>query len=180
MSLGFENVVFLDIETTGLLPASARITCIGLLNDSGVKVFGFKNEKKTLDSFFEWLSSNENVTFVTYNGTHFDFEFIKTRSKFLEINESLVKKLDGVKHVDLLPIISKKYGEIVGETSTGRISQASALKWFNIYTQAVGSSTNALLVAKTSSDWSEVFLHNVIDLFSTKKLFEKCLNFKWV
>lgn len=88
--------------------------------------------------------------------------------------------LKSVSHVDLLPIISRKYVEFGGRTGTGRISKDTARSFLDVYEPRGPNAVHGLMVAKTSSDWSDIFLHNSLDLFTTKRLFDVSCDKGWL
>lgn len=174
--------IYFDIETNNLLDKlpEARITCIGCLHsDFGVRIFSAGDEQTILSNFALWDQVDwENDIFVSFNGIGFDVPFLLAKCQ--EYNyQGLEDKLMDIKHVDLLKVIYPHYAELVAPTPTGRISKVYALNFFNIYEPRVGSAFNCLLVADTSKDWSEIWLHNAMDLFSTKKLFDRCHELGW-
>ena len=177
--------IFFDVETTGLVSADCRITCIGLLhNDLGVRVFSSKNESVLLLDFFEFVESHCTLDdiWVSFNGVGFDVPFICARAvenglvlpnvfSRLELDDGV--KFELVNHVDLMLVVYPQYKRIVGGTSTGRVTKSGVLNFFHVYEPSVGSAQNCLLVAE-SLDWSAIWLHNAADLFSTKKIFDEC------
>jgi uncharacterized protein YprB with RNaseH-like and TPR domain len=167
---------FLDIETTGLSAEKARVTCVGCLTKQGVFVFGDSNESDLLKNFFLWISSVPDSLLVSYNGLSFDLPFLIKRGKLYGLDFGF---LNDFGHIDLLPLISKKYGELVSPSSTGRISKDSARRWLNIYEPAGPSAVHCLLAASVS-DFFPIFQHNVLDLFTTYFLLVKCLELGWV
>lgn len=83
-----ENILFLDIETTGLSPARDQIYCIGCGHFTGNQIqtdlfFAETpaDEPAVLDEFYRFLSPFD--TLVTFNGTTFDLPFIRKRAGIL-------------------------------------------------------------------------------------------------
>jgi uncharacterized protein len=75
----FNNIAFLDIETTGLSHYSSQITLIGLYDGKESKFF---IEGKNLQDFQDEIKNYS--TLITFNGRQFDIPFIA--AKFPTIN----------------------------------------------------------------------------------------------
>ncbi len=184
--------LYLDIETTGLKAYDARITCIGCLHTRlGLFIFSNEDENLLLDDFFSFLSrscsDDSSLSLVTFNGIKFDMPFIRERLEGSNFSAAIQKKwvslLEGVEsnHVDLMLIASDKYEATVGNRlSTGRISREGVLYWLNIYSPRVGGATNCILIAKTQKNWSDIWQHNAIDLFTTRKIFNRFKKLGWI
>lgn len=178
--------LFLDIETEGLKKEEHRITCIGVYHTGvGVRIFTHKEERVLLEDFFMFLQKNffSEDLFVTFNGTSFDLPFILERSKNFQIDTGSWPMVFESKknHLDLMVLVSKKHQEYMESTlRTGRVSKAQVLGWFNIYEPRVGNAANCVLVAKTSKDWTSILQHNAEDLFSTGKIYKRCIKMGWI
>jgi uncharacterized protein YprB with RNaseH-like and TPR domain len=70
---------FLDIETTGLAPRSHEITVVGIYLPDGTrsKLVQLVGDRITPESLMEPLQTISTI--YTYNGSRFDFPFIKRR-----------------------------------------------------------------------------------------------------
>ena len=184
-----ENFVFFDIETTGLKSEENRITCIGLYSSYfGSVQFSSLSEARLLNAFMDFFNKYDLNEFewVSFNGKEFDFPFLINRINlvigvedelFLVIGNMLSVLRDS--HIDLISIISAKYRELI-KPGTVRISKVMALDWFNIYEPRTSSAINCVLVGLEGKDFSSICLHNFLDLVSTKALFERCRELKWI
>ena len=84
---------FLDIETTGLSPATSKITLVGILRD-GAYIVLVNGENLDTQNLLEAL--HEVDTVYTFNGKRFDIPFIRERMG-IDVVEAL-----GLKHVDVM------------------------------------------------------------------------------
>lgn len=181
-----------DIETTGLLNKvnDCRITCIGLYHsDLGIRIFSSKDEKKMLMDFTEFVLADVEFgsTWVSFNGIGFDVPFICERATKLGVDlpDGFFTSAPGKKpnwfltnHVDLMLVVYPHFAELVRATSTGRMTKDSVRNWFNIYEPRAGSAQHCLLVAQ-GDDWSPIFMHNSLDLFTTKEIYDECVKREW-
>ena len=171
-----KKLIFIDIETLGLDPETKQITCIGCLYNSGVFISGGSDEKRILNDFFLFLGGLKDYSLVSFNGLFFDVPFILRRAELAGLDFSFLKDFP---HIDLLPLISGKYCEMVFRTSTSRVSKDEARSWFNIYEPKAPNAKNCILEA-AAGNYYPVYLHNSLDLFTTEKLYEKCVALGWV
>ena len=86
-----ENMLFVDIETTGLSPVRDQIYCIGCgcrkKDRICTDLFFAENsedEPSILKAFFRLLSGFDTI--VTFNGTAFDLPFIRKRAELHQIS----------------------------------------------------------------------------------------------
>lgn len=91
-----DDILFFDIETTGLSPASSYIFLIGCGHFSDDNLIltqwlmdELSDEALLLKSFFEYAASFKRI--IHYNGTTFDIPFLQKRSKLYNIPESFFK-----------------------------------------------------------------------------------------
>ena len=79
MSSLLYSEAFLDIETTGLSPASHAITVVGiyLVNETDCRCVQMVGDDITMESLLEALEGVEVI--YTYNGSRFDLPFIHSR-----------------------------------------------------------------------------------------------------
>lgn len=193
-------VIYFDIETTGLNSSTDRVTCIGFLHsDLGVRIYSSHDEKRLLQDASDFLldCSTDLKHVVSFNGVGFDVPFVEKRINLLFADElvfplnsgdpvsslpSLLAPWDfGSKHVDLMLLLSKKWVEVTGSRlATGRLSKNQARDWFDIYEPRAGGALHGVLVAKTQRDWSPIWMHNSLDLFTTKSLFVESRKRGWV
>ena len=92
-----EDILYADIETTGLSPASAFIYCIGMAYYAEGKAclhlaFGEsrEDEPEVLRTFCDILGSRDHI--VTFNGTTFDIPFIRKRCERYNIPDPFINK----------------------------------------------------------------------------------------
>ena len=85
---------YLDIETTGLSRCHSKITVIGIALEKGrtCDVFQFVEDDLYTNKIIRILKNVEEI--YSYNGSRFDFPFIKTHLK-LDLNEHCI-------HTDLM------------------------------------------------------------------------------
>ncbi len=99
-----ENMIFADIETTGLSASRNQIYCIGCGFRKGSQIriellFAENPEEETavLESFFRLLSGFDTI--ITFNGTTFDLPFIRKRAGLLSsvwLNSSEIGDISSV------------------------------------------------------------------------------------
>lgn len=97
---GPENMLFMDIETLGLMDVPLILIGVAEGNEDGLTINQYllrdlKEEKAALDGFLSHQSS-DNV-YVTFNGRSFDVPFIKSRMRFHHLDEKI-----NTQHLDLL------------------------------------------------------------------------------
>jgi uncharacterized protein YprB with RNaseH-like and TPR domain len=76
----FAKIAYVDIETTGLAPATDYITVAGLYDGRKVKSFV---HGRNLDRFRAELAEYDVI--VTFNGSMFDVPFLKSRIRALKV-----------------------------------------------------------------------------------------------
>lgn len=102
-------ITCLDIETSGLLKETDRLTCIGLGSETGLAQFAAfkpKDEAHMISDADKWMSNqiwSDETTLLTYNGRHFDLPFLKARGALYDITFDYLPS----KHIDLLPFATK-------------------------------------------------------------------------
>lgn len=102
-----DEVLFLDIETTGFLSSTSSIYMIGTLtyseNNWHIKQF-FANqeeeEKQILEAFFDFVQKYTHI--IHYNGTTFDIPFIQNKAEKYGLTSTLKDK----ENLDIYRIIS--------------------------------------------------------------------------
>lgn len=101
-----EDILFFDIETTGLSPASSYIFLIGCGHFSADSFIltqwlmdSPSDEALLLKSFFEYSSAFNRV--IHYNGSTFDIPFLQKRSRLYNLPENFFKLAasDVYKHI---------------------------------------------------------------------------------
>lgn len=171
-----KKIGVLDIETTGLSPQNNYFILGGLLiyNDSGVMVKQYfaeniQEEKQILIAFLNDIKSLDAI--ITYNGKHFDLNFLKTRIEKLEIqtdcifpfNLDLYLLLNGHSSLrKLLPNLKQKTVEnFMGlwSTRTDEISGAESVEMYKEF-----------LVTKSDDLRDLIMLHNSDDVLQLSQL----------
>lgn len=101
-----EDILFVDIETTGFTAKTSALYLIGcIVYDSEWKIIQLMSEeeseqKSILEAFLELAETKKTV--ITYNGNNFDIPYLKNKCKDLGVSESL----DDLVSVDLYKYIS--------------------------------------------------------------------------
>ena len=161
------DLLFLDIETTGLSPAQSRIYLIGCLyyeTDGWHLIQWFDNtgtdEKQLLSSFL--IFAERSRVLVHYNGNRFDLPFLKTRME----QHGLTSPLASMDSRDLYRIL-QPYRNILGLPDyrqqtveeyfgTGRTEDQSGKDLIKVYQKYLGNPCKELL--------DPLILHNEADL----------------
>jgi uncharacterized protein len=97
---GTDNLLFMDIETLGLVDVPLILIGIAETTKKGLIINQYlirnlKEENAVLDAFISHL--DDDSVFVTFNGRSFDLPFIRSRMRFHGIKNNLRKP-----HLDLL------------------------------------------------------------------------------
>jgi uncharacterized protein YprB with RNaseH-like and TPR domain len=176
-----ENVLFLDIETTGLRPETSRITIVGALTNNGLHQFYDDNEEELLTSFSTFQKTTKFDKVITYYGNNFDIPFLQNRMSHHNIPFPTMPPIQ----TDLYEIrkseIQSQKDENIKNTYTP-LSQSITCEKYGIY---VPKNTSSEYLAKlfsklhnTPNDVCELFLHNAIDLFALSSLYYRMKEFK--
>lgn len=95
-----EDILFIDIETTGFLSSSSAIYLIGCAfyreNNWIIKQFfasDLEDESKILSSFFDFAKNFHFL--IHYNGNTFDLPFIKNKAEKYGLNNT-IENMDGI------------------------------------------------------------------------------------
>jgi uncharacterized protein len=136
-------VAYLDIETTGLKPADAQVTLVGLVYAEGGArrleqhfVDSPRDEAEVLRTVARRLESFAGV--VTYNGVTFDLPFLHRRARHLQV------KWPDVETYDLLTVArawKQEYGRlpdcrlqtVMAHFRVGRQDATSGLEMIDAY-----------------------------------------------
>ncbi len=172
------NLIFLDIETTGLDPKTNRISCIGLLSDAGIAQFSDLDENNLIAQYETKMEkfTTEDYTLITYNGKAFDIPFIAERKRILQ----KTNQPENIQHIDLHEIIQQNYSE--GKL----IRKDQVCRDFNIFIpKIIGAKTcaiyyDAFLDGADAYILNDIFFHNACDLIATSCLYRKCLELGWI
>jgi hypothetical protein len=106
---GSENMLFMDIETLGLMDVPLILIGVAEGNEDGLTINQYllrdlKEEKAALDGFLSHQNS-DNV-YVTFNGRSFDVPFIKSRMRFHHLDEKINRQ-----HLDLLHFSRRQWND---------------------------------------------------------------------
>jgi len=106
---GTENMLFMDIETLGLMDVPLILIGVAEGNEDGLTINQYllrdlKEEKAALDGFLSHQNS-DNV-YVTFNGRSFDVPFIKSRMRFHHLDEKINSQ-----HLDLLHFSRRQWND---------------------------------------------------------------------
>ena len=120
-----KDLLFLDIETTGLSKTKHSIYCIGMLSyqESQAQItqilcFSPDDEKQLLQEFLTYIMPYN--TLFTYGGSHFDLSFIKERLDFHGLDSTCFfeKKLIDFKKIPfILGLLNNTLGSRSGMES---------------------------------------------------------------
>lgn len=158
----FRDVIFLDIESTGLSKIYSYITVIGWILNGKYKYF-IKGEKP--DLFFEDLAKAKVI--VTFNGSLFDLPFIKNEFPEAHIPHA---------HIDLR-FFTKRFGYSGGQKEIEEklsISRPENVKGVN------GKEAVALWYKYLSGDITSLELllkYNFYDIIGMQQIFDKVVDF---
>lgn len=165
------------METSGLIGESkpkdepeTRITCIGILDDYGIRQFAApwqhwnskpeEAERRILQSFVESRLFRLDSTVITYNGTTFDFPLLKARLEAHGIKDNF----DNVPHLDQMPFVTKLNSYRVKK-------ETAASKYADIYTP---KTTEAAYFARaymfkvvSPQIQAKMLAHNAMDVATT-------------
>lgn len=182
---GFEDVLFLDTETTGLYGAGTIAFMVGVAyfesDPAGRQVFVVRqfflrdhgDEPAMLHLLSELLA--ERLALVTFNGHSFDLPLLETRF--------LMNRLDGVigdllerPHIDLLPPARRLWRNRLGSCSLSSLEQ-NLLGLQRSHEDVPGWAIPGLymdyLRTGDARDLLRVFYHNQIDLLSMVTLCQR-------
>lgn len=171
-NFSFLDLLFFDIETTGLSPKTSHVYLIGLIQyNPDASCFEMtqylaesedpSEEIKVLESFCR-VALTKNCL-VHFNGSSFDLPFLKHRCKALHLTESLsqLPSLDLYRELLSMPAFfrqmpdhkQKSFELLIGYPREDRLSGKEMITAFQEYAKTKDSSTLNLL-----------FLHNEDDL----------------
>ena len=172
----------LDIETTGLSPATSKFILGGLFNlqtNTMHQIFAENRgeEKEALKAFYAELSELDMV--ITYNGKHFDMPFIEKRMRACGIKETCAESVsiapalpynldiylvvNGHSPIKkLVPNLKQKTVESymgLWQSRTDEISGAESVELYNRYEKTGSSELEA-----------KILLHNCDDVLQLTRL----------
>lgn len=162
-----ENLLYLDIETTGLSPETSDLTVIGCREKDGTCVQWFNEsgseQKKILSSFLSYAERFD--TLVTYNGGTFDLPFLKKKCEEYHLPYSiegkncvdLYKNLRSWKH--LLPLQNlkqKTVEEFLDIKRKDRLSGRQLVKVYQDYIKTREPELKSLILQHNKEDISSL------------------------
>lgn len=165
-----ENLLYLDIETTGLSPETSALTVIGCCEKDGTAVQWFNEsgseQKKILSSFLSYAERFD--TFVTYNGGTFDLPFLKKKCEEYGLPYSiegkncidLYKNLRSWKH--LLPLQNLKQKTVEEFLEIKRKDRLSGRQLVKVYQDYIKTRQPELK--------SMILQHNKEDILSLPRI----------
>lgn len=186
-------LMFLDIETTSLNPASGRITCIGFSNHFSVpgpertietQFIYDDNEKALLLRFLSFIEPlfDTNLTIITYNGKKFDIPYLEHRFQACEIR--FPKEFFDASHLDLYEVRKKELAD-----ADMKYKSASMSETCYAYGLYIPKNTSSEYMAKligsrfskntppTDLEINDILFHNKIDIFALSALYYRMKEF---
>lgn len=177
------DILFIDIETTGFLSGSSSIYLIGTayLKDENWCIRQFfasspEEEEQVLKSFFDFAKDFSFI--VHYNGNTFDLPFIKAKADKYKINDVLVEKsgLDIYRRItpykNLLKLPDCKLKTVETFLGIDREDEYSGGELISVYSEFVESHDFALyqlLLLHNSDDMKGML--NILPILSYYDLF---------
>lgn len=161
-----KNLLFFDIETTGLSPEHAEIFLIGALSLSrnGAQLHQFFAEKQSeereiLEAFFSFAESYDLL--LHFNGRRFDLPFIRKRCEILGIANRLSEKEDRDLYQRLKPYRNllqmesfrqKDVEELVGYPRTDEMSGSEMVALYKEYLASPSEAKAHFLLLHNADD----------------------------
>ncbi|MBS7008160.1 ribonuclease H-like domain-containing protein [Anaerostipes sp.] len=162
-----ENLLYLDIETTGLSPETSALTVIGCCEKDGTAVQWFNEsgleQKNILSSFLSYAEAFDG--FVTYNGGTFDLPFLKKKCEEYGLSYSIEDKhcIDLYKHLrswkHLLPLQNlkqKTVEEYLGIKRRDRLSGRQLIKIYQEYIKTRQPELKSMILQHNKDDVSSL------------------------
>lgn len=175
------NPLFLDIETTGLDPTSARVTCVGLLFPDRLWVITDVDETRILNSLSLMLARTMPPhLLVTFNGVKFDLPFLRKRYEIHGIDPGFCDWIESLQHEDLI-VTSTKFHNASAGTALTRVSREKTLEFLNIYSPRCASALHCILAGVEPFPRNlPVTQHNALDLISTAQIYYNLKGRGWI
>lgn len=144
-----EDILFFDIETTGLSSKNSIVYLIGIIyykeqhwNLTQLLANTIPSEVNLIQEFLEYAKNYKRI--IHYNGTSFDLPFLMERCKIHGIEHSLLtiesydiyQALRGIKH--LLPVTDLKLKTLENYMNYHRVDKYSGNELIQIYAQYLG------------------------------------------
>ncbi|MBW2635289.1 MAG: ribonuclease H-like domain-containing protein [Deltaproteobacteria bacterium] len=166
------NEIFLDIETTGLLPWHGnQVTCICAKTENGTNIkLSNINETTLIKLFLHWLHENtkgKTYTLVTFNGKIFDIPFIMARCVIgADSSKETALFLLDYPHIDIFEEIQKLIGK--------RLSLNTVAKLLGC-TPKSGDGLNAIKLWEKGK-YDELQKYCFQDVLTTEEVYLKWMN----
>lgn len=157
----YQDVMFLDIETTGLSRQYSYITLIGWVMNGN---YSFYLKGQTPERFFQDL--NKAKIIVTFNGSLFDLPFIKKEFPEAKIPEA---------HIDLR-FFAKRFGYTGGQK---KIEQLLKIKRPKKIKEVNGKEAIVLWYKYLAGDLKSLellFSYNFYDIIGMQRIFDKIVD----
>ena len=169
-SAGKNDIIFLDIETTGLNPwFGDKVTCICAKTLDNQRIFRecSNDEFKLLNNFDDWINQQSDYDLLVHaNGKEFDIPFLCARMLLLGFSPSWsVRLLTHMRQFDLCTDIT--YGEY------GKISLNKLAKIYNV-PQKTAKGTDAIKWFK-QSEYQKIEDYCYSDVLVTEAVYLKFL-----
>lgn len=171
-ALSMEEILFFDIETTGLSPGNSRVFLIGVIvqdrRESSPALLQFlaeshtdEEEKALLKAFAEIVSSKKYL--IHFNGASFDVPYLSQRYRYLDIPSPFARlvQIDLYRELARLPGFfrqmkdhrQKSYENLVHYPREDELSGKEMINFYQIYVKS-----------KDKEMQNALFLHNRDDL----------------
>lgn len=173
-----ENLLYLDIETTGLSPETSALTVIGCCKSGGELMQWFNEsgmeQKQILASFLSYVEKFDTI--ITYNGGTFDLPFLKKKCEEYGFPYSmdnknyidLYKNLRAWKH--LLPIKNlkqKSVEEFLGISRADRLSGRQLIKVYQDYIKTKEPELKSMILQHNKEDIMSLPLIQSLSVFES-------------
>jgi uncharacterized protein YprB with RNaseH-like and TPR domain len=169
-----EDVVLLDIETSGFKRMDSQIIVIGLaymkegeMVTHTIHVRDPHEERAALEDFYSTIGRFEKI--VTFNGKSFDLPFLHYRSAVHRIKPDFRSE-----HIDLLPIYRKYTGNAKGnKLQKYELRNLGVVRKGDIHGRAIGEAYQRFIQGEANHRMQDVLNHNRFDLISTAIMYHR-------
>lgn len=188
-----EDVLFFDIETTGLSPGNSRVFLIGVIKkekDSPFPVLmqflaeeNTDQEEKTLLKNFLTLTRGKKHL-IHFNGNTFDIPYLNHRCRYhgLEQTFSLLSQIDLYRELGKFPSFfsklpdhkQKSYENLMGYPRTDQLSGKKMISFYQIYIKTNDVKIQSLLLLHNRDDLKGML--SLLPLGHLKDYFSGCFS----